>query len=69
MSSWYTKHTHTHKHTHTYFPSASLALAYCRWILGEETWGSSSPTLALEDQSNEFMIRETGPESQRECRQ
>ncbi|TNN69395.1 hypothetical protein EYF80_020396 [Liparis tanakae] len=31
----------------TYLPSASLALAYCRWIFGEETCGSSSPTFAL----------------------
>lgn len=31
----------------TYLPSASFALAYCRWIFGEETCGSSSPTFVL----------------------
>ena len=36
----------------TYLPSASLALAYCRWILGEETCGRSSPTFALRTESN-----------------
>ena len=43
----------------TYFPSASLALAYCRWILGEETCGSSSPTFDLNIEKNNKRIRTT----------
>lgn len=42
----------------TYLPSASLALAYCRWILGEETCGSSSPTFALSGMKTKHVSRE-----------
>lgn len=40
----------------THLPSASLAFAYCRWIFGDETWGRSSPTFALERQDNSYLI-------------
>lgn len=44
----------------TYLPSASLAFAYCRWIFGDETWGRSSPTFALEIQEKSYLINISG---------
>lgn len=44
----------------TYLPSASLAFAYCRWIFGEETCGSSSPTLALKTKKLKVELHRKG---------